>query len=50
MNQRLQTSLPAGTYCELIHSGTGCASVTVDGSGFVQVSLGAMDAFVLQGK
>jgi len=50
MSQRLKTSLPPGSYCELIHSGTGCSSVTVDSTGYVQVNLGAMDAFVIHVK
>ena len=47
MNVRLQTSLPAGSYCDAIHSANSCASVTVDASGFVQVSISAMDAFAI---
>jgi alpha-amylase len=45
----VQTGLPAGTYCDVIHDtnpGTGCTgpTVVVDSSGFTRVTVGSKDA------
>lgn len=52
LNRSFQTGLPAGEYCDVIHAamedGT-CSSpqVTVDGNGWAQISVDAMDAVAL---
>jgi alpha-amylase len=48
----VQTGLPAGTYCDVIHDkdpGTGCTAptVVVDSSGFTTVTVGTKDAVAL---
>ncbi len=52
--QTYQTALPAGTYCDVLHGqldaeGTGCSgsTVTVDGSGQFQATVGANEALAI---
>lgn len=48
MNVRLQTSMPPGTYCDIIAStNSTCVSVTVDASSYVQVNIQSWGAFAI---
>ena len=46
LNARIQTALPEGSYCDLIHndSNSGCTRVQVDASGYMQVKVPATDS------